>query len=153
MIHFPGHVDLDVVLDSDRHGESLLLPLGQQVSASVRGPSGAVEIVVLVAAVTVQVLLDPSRARRTTWKWSMTAAASGSPSVVAVLNRAKPSIGTTSTASRQALGRCASPVLRACFARPSTMSSSRECPVLSDRDEVDDHGYESLDPAGIAWPV
>jgi hypothetical protein len=55
----------------------------------------------------------------------MTAIASGSSSVVAVLKPVNPSIATTSMASRQASGPPASQVLNACFERPSTMSSSR----------------------------
>ena len=72
-----------------------------------------------------------SPARRTTWKGSITATASGSSSVVAVLNPVNPSIATTSTPSRQACGRSASQVLNACLERPSTMSSSRAGPVPS----------------------
>ncbi|PXY34673.1 hypothetical protein BAY59_03935 [Prauserella coralliicola] len=58
----------------------------------------------------------------------MTATASGSCSVVAVLKPVKPSIATTSTVSRHAVGRSASQVLKACLERPSTMWSSRAGP-------------------------
>ena len=61
----------------------------------------------------------------------MTATASGSSSVVAVLKPVNPSIATTSRPLRQASGRAASQVLNACLERPSTMSSSREGPVRS----------------------
>src|SRR5665647_1873065 len=61
----------------------------------------------------------------------ITATASGSSSVVAVLNPVKPSIATTSSRSRQAWGRSASQVLKTCFERPSTMSNSRDGPVAS----------------------
>ncbi len=61
----------------------------------------------------------------------MTATASGSSPVVAVLNPVKASIATTSRPFRQISGRCASQVLKACLERPSTMSSSREGPVRS----------------------
>src|SRR5215213_4890188 len=61
----------------------------------------------------------------------MTATASGSSSVVAVLNPVNPSIATTSIPSRQDWGRSASQVVNACLKRPSTMSSSRAGPVPS----------------------
>ena len=59
----------------------------------------------------------------------MTATASGSSSVVAVLNPVKPSIATTSTALRQAWSRSDSQVLNTCLERPSTMSSSLAGPL------------------------
>ena len=72
-----------------------------------------------------------SPARRTTWKGSITATASGSSSVVAVLNPVNPSIATTSMPSRQPWWRAASQVLNTAFDRPGTMSSSLPGPVLS----------------------
>jgi hypothetical protein len=61
----------------------------------------------------------------------MTAAASGSSSLVAVLKPVKASIATASTVSRQAGSRSASQVLNACLERPSIMPSSREGPLPS----------------------
>ncbi len=59
------------------------------------------------------------------------AAAAGSSSVVAVVNPVKPSIATTSTPSRQRVGRSASRVLNTCVEHPGTMSSSRDAPAPS----------------------
>ena len=72
-----------------------------------------------------------SPAKRTTWKGSITATASGSSSAVAVLKPVNPSIATTSTPSRHVWSRSVSQDLNACFERPSTMSSSRAGPVPS----------------------
>jgi hypothetical protein len=55
----------------------------------------------------------------------MAATASGSSSVVAVLEPLNPSLATTSTPSRQASVRAASQVFNTGLERPSTMSSSR----------------------------
>ena len=84
----------------------------------------------------VQVLLHPppapvqaSPARRTVWNGSITATASRSSFVVAVLNPVNPSIATTSTASRHACVRSANQVENTAVERPSTMSSSREGPL------------------------
>ena len=114
--------------------------------AGVQGPAGSVERVFPAAAVPVAVLLDPAPAAvqsvaREADDWgylrlrggngSITATASGSSSVVAVLNPVTPSIATTSSPARQVAGRAASQVLNACLERPSTESSSREGPVRS----------------------
>src|SRR6476619_4692895 len=72
-----------------------------------------------------------SPARRTAWNGSITATASGSSSVVAVLKPVKPSIATTSTLSRKDWSRSASQFLKACLERPGTMSSNRAGPVPS----------------------
>ena len=62
LVDAPGGLDLDVVLDSEQGGQPLLLAVGEQVGAGVQGAAGAVERVVLAAAVAVQVLLDPTPA-------------------------------------------------------------------------------------------
>ena len=46
----------------EQGGEAVALSVGEQVLAGVQGPPGPVERVVLVAAVAVQVLLDPAAA-------------------------------------------------------------------------------------------
>jgi len=51
-----------VALDSEQRGQPLPLLVGEQVVAGVQGAAGAVERVVLAAAVTVQVLLNASSA-------------------------------------------------------------------------------------------
>lgn len=61
----------------------------------------------------------------------MTGTASGSSSVEALLKPENPSMATTSMPSRHAWGRACSQVAKTCLERPSTMSSSREGPVLS----------------------
>ena len=61
----------------------------------------------------------------------MTVTASGSSSLAAVLNPVGPSIAMTWTPSRQAWGRSASRALSTALERPSTMSASREGPVVS----------------------
>ena len=70
---------------------------------------GAIERVAGTAALTVEVLLHPpaagvERVAGQAWKGSITATASGSTSLVAVLKPVNPSIATTSTASRHASG-------------------------------------------------
>src|SRR3954454_6126953 len=81
----------------------------------------------------------------------MTATASGSSSVVAVLNPVNPSIATTSTASRQDCGRSLSQALNACLERPSTMSRSRAgADAVADPGQVDDHGDVLLTGYGRA---
>ena len=72
-----------------------------------------------------------SPARRTTWKGSMTALASGSSSAAALLNPVNPSIATISIFSRQVLGWAASQVLKICLDRPGIISRSREGPLRS----------------------
>jgi hypothetical protein len=57
------------------------------------------------------------------WKGSITQAASGSSSLVAVLNPVNPSIATTSTPARHVSSRSASQLLTACLERP------RPCPA------------------------
>ncbi len=61
----------------------------------------------------------------------MTETASGSSSVVAVMNPEKASTATTSMPLRKAWSRSASQPLNAFLLRPSTTSSSREGPVPS----------------------
>ena len=109
LVDAPGRFDLDVLVVGEQRLEPLLLLVGEQVGAGVQGPAGPVERVVGAAAVAVEVCWTRRRhrsraspARRTTWKGSITATASGSSSVVAVLNPVNPSIATTSTPSRQA---------------------------------------------------
>ena len=91
-----------------------------------------------------------SPARRTTWKGSITATASGSSSVVAVLNPVKPSIATTSISSRQAGSRSASHSLECLF---GTALDHVEQPgwagVVADRGEVDDHGDVLVAAPGV----
>jgi len=62
LVDAPRGLDRDVLLDLEERIESGCLLLGQQVLSGVQGPPGPVERVVLVAAVAVQVLLDPSSA-------------------------------------------------------------------------------------------
>ena len=84
----------------------------------------------------------------------MTATASGNSSAAAVLKPVKPSIATTSTASRQDSGRSVSQVLNACFERPSIMSSNRAGPVPSRiAGEIDDHGDVLVAAAGVSPDV
>ena len=70
-------------------------------------------------------------ARCTTWKGSMTALASGSSSVAALLNPVNPPIATISMRSRHVSGWEASQVLKTCLERPGTISKSREGPRRS----------------------
>ena len=65
------------------------------------------------------------------WNGSITVTAVGSSSTVAVLKPVKPSVATTSTASRHSVGLAASHAANAALERPLTMSSSRAGPVLS----------------------
>ena len=62
LVDTPGGLDGDVVLDSEQGGQALVLPVGEEVGAGVQGAAGPVERVVLAAAVSVQVLLDPAPA-------------------------------------------------------------------------------------------
>ncbi len=62
LVDAPGGLDLDVLLDVEQAGQPLALAVGEQVSASVLSPAGAIERVVGAAAVTVQILLDPATA-------------------------------------------------------------------------------------------
>ena len=61
----------------------------------------------------------------------MTAVASGSSSVAALLNPVNPSIATTSMWLRHVSGWEASQVLKTCLERPGTMSKSRQGPLRS----------------------
>ena len=61
----------------------------------------------------------------------MTAVASGSSSVAALLNPVNPSIATISMRSRHVAGWEASQVLKTCLERPGTISNSREGPLRS----------------------
>src|SRR3954454_17994495 len=53
---------LDVLVGGEQRVQALPLPVGEQVGAGVQGASGAVERVVLAAAVAVQVVLDSAPA-------------------------------------------------------------------------------------------
>jgi len=156
LVDAPGRFIFDVVVAGEQRVQSLCLLVAEEVGAGVQGPPGGVEGVCGAAAVPTGVLLDPSAAlvqrvaERTTWKGSITATASGSSSVVAVLNPVKPSIATTSSPSRQDCGRAASHCLKTCFERPSSMSSSRAGPVpLRIGGEIDDHGHVLVPAAGV----
>ena len=91
-----------------------------------------------------------SPARRTTWKGSITATASGSSSAVAVLNPVNPSIATTSTPSRQACGAVGEPGLeRLLGAALDHVQQPRRAGAVADRGEVDDHGDVLVAAAGV----
>jgi len=108
-----------------------VLTVGEEVRPGVQGPPGHGQGVAATATVAVELLLDASLARGTTWNGSITATASGSSSAAAFLNPVKPSIETVSTPSRQPRGRSASHRLNTSFERPGTMSSRRAGLVLS----------------------
>ena len=61
----------------------------------------------------------------------MTAVASGSSSVAALLNPVNPSIATTSMWLRHVSGWEASQVLKTCLERPGIISKSRQGPLRS----------------------
>ena len=61
----------------------------------------------------------------------MTAVASGSSSVAALLNPVNPSIATTSMWLRHVSGWEASQVLKTCLERPGIISKSRKGPLRS----------------------
>ena len=132
----PGDLDGEVIFVGEQGIEAALLFVGEQAGAGVQGPARRVERVTGTAAVAVEVLLDPAAAlvegipgEADDVEGSITATASGSSSVVAVLKPVKPSIATTSTASRQAWSRSASQALNTLLERPSTMSSSLAGPL------------------------
>ena len=56
----------------------------------------------------------------------------GQSSAAAVLNPVKPSIATTSTASRQSVGTLGEPLLEGGFERPSTASAAVKAPCVMD---------------------
>ena len=121
LVDAPGRLDLDVHV-----GEELPQPgglfVGEQVRAGVQGPACGVERVVLAAPVPAGGLLHPTPAQ-------VQGVPGQADDMEGVLNPVKPSIATTSTASRHACGRAASQVLNACLEQPSTMSSSFAGPV------------------------
>ena len=91
-----------------------------------------------------------SPARRTTWKGSITATASGSSSVVAVLKPVNPSIATTSTPSRQDCGALGEPGLeRLLGAALDHVQQPGRAGAVADRGEVDDHGDVLVAAAGV----
>jgi hypothetical protein len=107
LVDAPGDLDLDVGFVGEQRVDACALSVGEQVVSGVQGPPGAVERVVGVAAVSVQVLLDAAA----TAVQGITGQAGdvegihhrrppGSSSLVAVLNPANPSIATTSRPSR-----------------------------------------------------
>ena len=104
----------------------------------MEGAPRGIERVALAAAVPTGDLLDAAAAlvqsiagQAHDVERVITATASGSSSLVAVLKPVNPSIATTSTPSRQDLSGSPSQVLNTCFDRPSTISSSRAGPVPS----------------------
>ena len=122
----PGRLDLQVLIVGEQVLQLVLLLVGEQVGAGVQGPAGGVVRVAVTATATAGVLLDPAAAlvEGVTGQAHMTATASGSSSVAAVLNPVNPSIAT-STPSRHTSSRSLSHCWKACLERPATMSSSR----------------------------
>lgn len=133
----PGRLDLDMLLRGEQCLQAGLLPVNEEPRPGMESAAGRVERVALpsapaehVALNTAAAVIEAVPARRTTWNGSITAVAVGISSAAADLKPVNPSIATTSTPSRQLLGRAASQVFNTCFERPSTMSSSREGPPV-----------------------
>lgn len=129
---YPGRLDLDV-LRLSKWGVSLRASLlRDQVVARGEGASGRVERVADPAAVTVELLLNPASAavERNSGNTDDVEQVHDRnrcriSSATAVSSPENPSIATTSTFLRQALGRAASRSLNTASDRPSTMPSGR----------------------------
>ena len=90
-------------------------------------------------------------ARCTTWKGSMTALASGSSSVVALLNPVNPSIATISMRSRHVSGREASQVLKTpCGAAQDHVQEPGGTTTVSYGSDVQDDGDVPVPIRGVA---
>ena len=92
-----------------------------------------------------------SPARRTTWKGSMTALASGSSSAAALLNPVNPSIATISMRSRHVSGWEASQVLKTpCGAAWDHVQEPGGTTTVSYRSQVQDDGDVFVPVGGVA---
>lgn len=80
----------------------------------------------------------------------MTAAASGSPSLAAVLNPVKPSIATTSTRLRQDSSRSASQALKPAGAAFDHAEQPGRAGTVADAGQVNDHGDVLVTTPGVA---
>ena len=136
-----------------------MLLVGEQTGTGVQGPPSGIERVAFAAAVPTGVLLDPSaalvqRVAGQAWKGSITATASGSSWVVAVLNPVNPSIATTSSPSRQDFSAFGQALLeRLLRAALHHVQQPRWSTAAADRGQVDDDGHLRVAAAGVAHDV